>query len=161
MFKVGDKIKIIEMVDEPDYAGREGTISFFDDAGQIHGTWGGLAVIPGVDKIVCTDLTRIKSEISKRVDKAYDGAFIEFEEGESNYGADRDGNRGINIPDYYFISLNSSELEHPIDFEDEIVEDFEDYVSEADLEILKEYAKCLSTEAYEELLEQFPPDYER
>lgn len=49
--KVGDKIRIIDMDGEPQYAGREGIIELIDDAGQLHGTWGGLAVIPGVDKI--------------------------------------------------------------------------------------------------------------
>lgn len=30
-------------------AGKEGTVTWIDDAGQIHGTWGGLALIPGED----------------------------------------------------------------------------------------------------------------
>lgn len=49
--KVGQKIRIISM-DDPfiDYAGRTGTITHIDDLGQLHGTWGGCAVIPGVDK---------------------------------------------------------------------------------------------------------------
>ena len=51
MFKVGDKIRIIEMKDEPRYEGREGIIEFIDDQNQLHGTWGGLAVIPKVDKV--------------------------------------------------------------------------------------------------------------
>ena len=49
MYKVGDKIKIIEMVGEPQYTGKEGIIEFIDDAGQLHGTWGGCALIPGED----------------------------------------------------------------------------------------------------------------
>ena len=49
MEKVGDKIKIIWMEGEPRYNGREGTITHIDDMGQLHGTWGGLAVIPGED----------------------------------------------------------------------------------------------------------------
>lgn len=50
--KVGDVIRIIELNDPYDktYPGRIGTVTFIDDAGQIHGTWGGLAVIPKVDK---------------------------------------------------------------------------------------------------------------
>lgn len=47
--KVGDKIKIISMADEPQYTGRTGTITHIDDAGQLHGTWGGCALIPEVD----------------------------------------------------------------------------------------------------------------
>ena len=49
MVKVGDKIRIINMEGEPQYTGREGTVKYIDDAGQIHGTWGGCALIPGED----------------------------------------------------------------------------------------------------------------
>ena len=49
MYKVGDKIHIHSMDGEPRYSGKEGTITSIDDAGQLHGTWGGLALIPGVD----------------------------------------------------------------------------------------------------------------
>lgn len=52
---VGDTIKIVRM-DDPyipkgSYDGREGTVEHIDDAGQLHGSWGGLAVIPGVDSV--------------------------------------------------------------------------------------------------------------
>ena len=50
--KIGDKIKIIEMKDEPQYTGREGFVTRIDDAEQIHGTWGGCALIPGIDKYI-------------------------------------------------------------------------------------------------------------
>lgn len=46
---IGDKIRIINMVDEPQYANQEGVVTHIDDAGQVHGTWGGCALIPGVD----------------------------------------------------------------------------------------------------------------
>ena len=46
----GDTIKIISMKDEPQYTNRVGTVTHIDDAGQIHGTWGGCAVIPEVDE---------------------------------------------------------------------------------------------------------------
>lgn len=49
--KVGDKIKIIEMKGEQHYAGRVGIVTFIDDGGQTHGTWGGLAVVPAEDII--------------------------------------------------------------------------------------------------------------
>lgn len=49
MAEVNDEILIIEMADEPQYTGRIGIITFIDDAGQIHGTWGGCALIPGID----------------------------------------------------------------------------------------------------------------
>lgn len=50
MAKVGDKIRILQMQGEPQYEGKEGVIEQIDDAGQIHGTWGGCAVIPETDK---------------------------------------------------------------------------------------------------------------
>lgn len=49
MAKVGDKIEIISMDGEPQYSGRTGIVTHVDDAGQIHGTWGGCALIQGVD----------------------------------------------------------------------------------------------------------------
>lgn len=49
MPKIGDKIKIINMKGEPNYSGRTGVVEHIDDAGQLHGTWGGLAVIPNED----------------------------------------------------------------------------------------------------------------
>lgn len=51
--KVGDRIKIIRL-DDPyaldTYNGKEGEVTLIDDAGQLHGTWGGLAVIPEEDE---------------------------------------------------------------------------------------------------------------
>ena len=46
---MGKKIKIINMLGEPNYAGKEGIVTYIDDMGQIHGTWGGLAILPEVD----------------------------------------------------------------------------------------------------------------
>lgn len=52
MAKEGDKIRIIHMKGEPDsyWSGAEGHVIFIDDAGQIHGTWGGCALIPELDE---------------------------------------------------------------------------------------------------------------
>lgn len=47
--KIGDIIEIIYMDGEPNYSGRTGEIKSIDDMGQLHGTWGGLAVIPESD----------------------------------------------------------------------------------------------------------------
>ena len=49
MAKIGDKIEIIYMKGEPQYTGKTGVIKSIDDIGQLHGTWGGCAVIPGED----------------------------------------------------------------------------------------------------------------
>jgi hypothetical protein len=50
--KIGDTIKIIKMEGEPQYTNREGVVTHIDDAGQIHGTWGGCAIIPEVDTYI-------------------------------------------------------------------------------------------------------------
>ena len=52
--KVGDLIKIIRLDDPYDntYPGRIGRVELIDSMGQLHGTWGGLAVIPEVDEYV-------------------------------------------------------------------------------------------------------------
>ena len=47
--QIGDKIKIINMNGEPQYTGREGIVDRIDDMGQIHGSWGGCALIPECD----------------------------------------------------------------------------------------------------------------
>ena len=61
--KKGDTIRIDHMDDNapsftfwggkdksaPDYNGKTGTVDYIDDSGQIHGTWGGLAIVPEVD----------------------------------------------------------------------------------------------------------------
>ena len=53
--KQGDRIRITKL-DDPytpeSYVGKEGTVEYIDDAGQLHGSWGGLAVIPGVDDFI-------------------------------------------------------------------------------------------------------------
>lgn len=47
--KLGDKIRIIEMKGEPEYTGKLGEVTVIDGIGQLHGTWGGLAIIPEED----------------------------------------------------------------------------------------------------------------
>ena len=47
--KIGDTIRITHMEEEPRYSGKIGTVELIDDLGQIHGTWGGCAIIPEID----------------------------------------------------------------------------------------------------------------
>lgn len=54
---IGDTILIVRMDDDGgkdlqarNYDGRTGVVESIDSLGQIHGTWGGLSVIPKVDK---------------------------------------------------------------------------------------------------------------
>lgn len=49
--RVGDRIRIEYMEDEPRYWGKSGIVKKIDDMGQLHGTWGGLAVDLSVDTI--------------------------------------------------------------------------------------------------------------
>ena len=49
-YDIGDWIRIKYMEGEPHYKGREGQITIVDGIGKLHGTWGGLAVEPGVDE---------------------------------------------------------------------------------------------------------------
>lgn len=58
--KVGDTVKIIMMAGEPKYTGKIGKITKIDDAGQLHGTWGGLALIPGEDQFEILDVVNEK-----------------------------------------------------------------------------------------------------
>lgn len=47
---IGKTIKIILMQGEPNYTGRIGIVENVDGMGQLHGTWGGLAVQPENDE---------------------------------------------------------------------------------------------------------------
>ena len=53
--KPGDKVYINWMEGEPQYAGREGVVRSIDDIGQIHGSWGGLALTSSDDFIIIED----------------------------------------------------------------------------------------------------------
>ena len=50
--QIGDQIKIIEMDGEPQYTNREGVVTHIDDASQIHGTWGGCAIVLEIDTYI-------------------------------------------------------------------------------------------------------------
>ena len=49
---VGATIRIVAMEGEPRYTDRVGIVKSVDDIGQIHGTWGGCAIIPQTDDYV-------------------------------------------------------------------------------------------------------------
>ena len=57
-YKVGQQIRIIRMDDNNgkdvqahEYNGKVGIIRLVDGIGQLHGSWGGLAVNPEIDEI--------------------------------------------------------------------------------------------------------------
>lgn len=45
--KIGDRVEIVDMKGEPQYMGKVGVVEYIDDAKQIHGSWGGCALIDG------------------------------------------------------------------------------------------------------------------
>ena len=50
-YKVGQKVRIIHLEGgDTRYDGKEGVIEHIDGIGQLHGTWGGLAIIPEADE---------------------------------------------------------------------------------------------------------------
>ena len=52
-YKVGQKVQIIHLEGEDTrYDGKEGVIEHIDGIGQLHGTWGGLAIIPEADEFI-------------------------------------------------------------------------------------------------------------
>lgn len=55
MPKIGDLIRIIKMKNEWHYDGKIGKIQYIDGLGQLHGTWGELAINLSVD--IITNLT--------------------------------------------------------------------------------------------------------
>ena len=62
MVNVGDKIKILNMQGEPAYEGKEGYVTSIDSIGQIHGTWGGCALIPSEDSYTVTESAAVKPQ---------------------------------------------------------------------------------------------------
>ena len=55
-YEVGMKLLIIHVVDDiVDYSGRVGVITHIDDIGQLHGTWGGLALVPDLDDFIVVE----------------------------------------------------------------------------------------------------------
>ena len=53
--KVGDRIHIYHMFGEPQYSGREGVVRHIDAIGQIHGSWGGCALLDNDDWEIIDD----------------------------------------------------------------------------------------------------------
>ena len=56
IYKPGLKVCIIHLESEDNrYDGREGIIEYIDGIGQLHGTWGDLAIIPEIDEFEIMD----------------------------------------------------------------------------------------------------------
>lgn len=65
--KVGDSITITKMEGEPHYTGKSGVVTHIDDLGQLHGTWGGCAIIPDVDRFKVKEAVVSYSIITKNI----------------------------------------------------------------------------------------------
>lgn len=67
MIKIGQKVRIINMNGEPQYAGKEGYITEInpDPWGdtQIHGTWGGCCLYLGMDEFEVIEDVRDEDNI--------------------------------------------------------------------------------------------------
>lgn len=57
----GTKIHIEIMEGEPQYANKDGIVEYVDDAGQIHGTWGGCALLEETDKFTVLERPKEKA----------------------------------------------------------------------------------------------------
>lgn len=81
--KPGDEIKIIKMEGEPQYKGKTGTVELIDGIGQIHGSWGGCALIPGIDEFEVIGIDKsINEELFTREEQK------EFNMDEEGYSLD-------------------------------------------------------------------------
>ena len=90
--KIGTYIKVLKMKDEPDNKGKIAKVVLIDDANQIHGTWGGCALIPEVDSFIALPEVRTPLfEMCEKSDTSLSGM---------NY-----------LVDYYVDSLGWSEKE--------------------------------------------------
>lgn len=53
MLKIGDKIRIVSMQNEPQYTGKEGVVTHMNKdpwgATQVWGTWGGCCIYENID----------------------------------------------------------------------------------------------------------------
>lgn len=67
---LGKNIEIVDMQGEPHYAGKRGVVDYVDSIGQLHGTWGGCALIPDVDDFKVVDAKKTLEE-SKAEDAQY------------------------------------------------------------------------------------------
>lgn len=54
-YLIGKTVRIINMKGEEKYNGRKGIVDYIDGIGQLHGTWGGLAIIPEEDEFEVLD----------------------------------------------------------------------------------------------------------
>ena len=99
------------MEGEPQYAGKEGVVDYIDDIGQLHGTWGGCALIPDVD-----EFTKVNNESLEKVELETEDQKIKIETQPKDPVPGAEMVAPIS-PDTQDTIENSDELEEP-SFED-------------------------------------------
>ena len=66
MYKIGMTVKVLQMIGEPHYTGKIGIIEHIDAIGQLHGTWGGLAIQPERDNVlILSEPTQERTEAKR------------------------------------------------------------------------------------------------
>ena len=142
---VGKTIEIIDMKGEPQYEGRTGVVEFVDDIGQLHGTWGGCAVIPGEDSFKCIDSEPIKEAVdlpkgSEDTEDLVDNETEEIAEEDGLKDEEETPKKGkLN---FKALSADVPEDENPdlpkgfgeddsIDYDDDLVKGFDDFTNAA------------------------------
>lgn len=146
-YDVGDHIKIINMEGEPQYAGKEGVVDYIDDIGQLHGTWGGCALIPDVD-----EFTKVNNESLEKVELETEDQKIKIET------QPKDPVPGVEMvapisPDTQDTIENSDELEEP-SFEDN-TEETDEPLENADQEDVNFDVDDFDEGAFNELGESY------
>ena len=108
---VGRKVLIHEMEGEPQYAGKTGVVTSVDDAGQIHGTWGGCALVEGdrYEFIDSDEKKKLPKEGQKTkywsvpvVYEMYGSISVEAESAEEAYDKVKEHPEDYGLPDEVF-----------------------------------------------------------
>lgn len=102
---VGSTIRIIHLEGEDDrYDNKIGKVTHIDDIGQLHGTWGSIGVLPGVDvyEIIPEDLTEANNVVRNGGPAIVDNSKVEVPD-----------NVVVKCPKYNVVS--HSEDEKPLD----------------------------------------------
>ena len=146
-YDVGDHIKIINMEGEPQYAGKEGVVDYIDDIGQLHGTWGGCALIPDVD-----EFTKVNNESLEKVELETEDQKIKIETQPKDPVPGAEMVAPIS-PDTQDTIENSDELEEP-SFEDN-TEETDEPLENADQEDVNFDVDDFDEGAFNELGESY------
>lgn len=103
--RVGDTIRILSLAPNADgshdpadkhYVGKEGVVQSIDDMGNIHGTWGGISLLHGVDSYAIIKRSPLKEGEFAKLDYFEKMAFGISDELFNEERADRCGRHNFN-----------------------------------------------------------------